>query len=267
MISGIGVFAKEFAAAPLWIVLTIVAALERNWRLASRLLAAAVAGSLIWVFMQLGLRVMLNYTNGATASSNLLHGAYLALWLRNVGAVNALKYLFTHVRCALPAAAGWARERSHEPAPDAGISCRLSRRSCTSSSLNARSGIFTSSSSRSLSGCCRNCRSGRCGCLPAAFGVAQSAIRRAAAAEDDGKGGAGCIGCDRMWGRGGVVVERIGTTAHSAGAGTAMTISRGGRVAKRGASVVVSVLLALEGQDQHSADDGLVGDGDLERDA
>src|SRR4029079_12713911 len=36
VISGIGVFAKEFAAAPLW-MFTIVAALERNWRLASRL--------------------------------------------------------------------------------------------------------------------------------------------------------------------------------------------------------------------------------------
>jgi hypothetical protein len=93
VISGIGVFAKEFAAAPLW-MFTIVAALERNWRLASRLLAAAVAASLIWLFLQLGLRMMLNYTNGATASSNLLHGAYLALWLRNVGVVNALKYLF-----------------------------------------------------------------------------------------------------------------------------------------------------------------------------
>jgi hypothetical protein len=92
-ISGIGVFAKEFAAAPLW-MFAIMAALERNWRLASRLLAAAVAVSIVWVFLQLGLRLMLNYTNGATASSNLLHGAYLALWLRNVGAVNALKYLF-----------------------------------------------------------------------------------------------------------------------------------------------------------------------------
>jgi hypothetical protein len=44
------------------------------------------------------------------------------------------------------------------------------------------------------------------------------------------------------------VVERIGTTAHSASAGTAMTTSRGGRVAKRGASVVVSFLPALESQ-------------------
>jgi hypothetical protein len=93
VISGIGVFAKEFAAAPLWIF-AIMAALERNWRLASRLLRVAVAVSLIWALLQLGLRALLNYTNGATASSNLMHGAYLALWLRNVGAVNAVKYLF-----------------------------------------------------------------------------------------------------------------------------------------------------------------------------
>lgn len=93
VIGGIGVFAKEFAAAPLWIF-TMMAALERNWRLASRLLTASVVASLIWVCLQLGLRLMLHYTNGATASSNVMHGAYLALWLRNVGAVNALKYLF-----------------------------------------------------------------------------------------------------------------------------------------------------------------------------
>lgn len=94
LISGIGVFAKEFAAAPLWIF-AIMAAFERRWPAARRLAAAAAAVSAIWASLQIGLRLLLHYTNGATASSNLLHGAYLALWLRNVGVVGAAIYLFT----------------------------------------------------------------------------------------------------------------------------------------------------------------------------
>ena len=93
VMAGIGTFTKEFAAAPLWIF-TIVAALERRWRAASRLLAAAAAVTLSWALLQLTLRLVLNYTSGPTASSNLLHGAYWALWLRNVGPVNAMLYLF-----------------------------------------------------------------------------------------------------------------------------------------------------------------------------
>ena len=93
VMSGIGVFAKEFAAAPLWIF-GFMAALERRWREASRLLKTAAIVTVVWAALQIGLRVLLNYTNGATASSNLLHGAYLALWLGNVGPVNAALYLF-----------------------------------------------------------------------------------------------------------------------------------------------------------------------------
>jgi len=93
VISGVGVFAKEFAAAPLWIF-AILAALERRRRTALQLVAAAGVVTLVWAVLQIGLRLGLRYTNGATASSNLMHGAYLALWLKNVGVARALIYLF-----------------------------------------------------------------------------------------------------------------------------------------------------------------------------
>jgi hypothetical protein len=93
LISGIGALGKEFAIAPLWIF-TLMAALERRWRAAFRLLAMAGAVTFIWALLQLVLRISLHYTNGPTASANLLHGAYLALWLRNVGASGAVTYLF-----------------------------------------------------------------------------------------------------------------------------------------------------------------------------
>src|SRR5262245_55437973 len=80
-ISGVGVFAKEFAVAPLW-MFALMAAFERRWPFARRLLWAACAVSLVWGVMQIWLRVALHYTNGPTASADFLHGAYLALWLR-----------------------------------------------------------------------------------------------------------------------------------------------------------------------------------------
>ncbi len=93
VIAGIGVLAKEFAAAPLWIF-TLMAALERRRPSARRLAAAAAAVTLLLACLQLSLRGFLNYQTGPTASSDVLHGAYLALWLRNVGPINAIRYLF-----------------------------------------------------------------------------------------------------------------------------------------------------------------------------
>jgi hypothetical protein len=112
-IGGIGVLAKEFAAAPLWIF-SLMAALERRWRSAWRLMAAAVLVTLCWAFVQVALRVTLNYQNGPTASNDLLHGAFLAQWLRNVGPVNAIKYLFiTFGALYLLLPAGLAQSRTN----------------------------------------------------------------------------------------------------------------------------------------------------------
>ena len=113
LIGGIGVLAKEFAAAPLWIF-SLMAAFERRWRSAWRLLAAAALVTLFWTTVQLALRLLLNYQSGPTASSNLAHGAFLALWLRNVGPVNAIKYLFiTFGALYLLLPAGLAQSRTN----------------------------------------------------------------------------------------------------------------------------------------------------------
>jgi hypothetical protein len=94
VMSGAGVFAKEFALVPLWIF-TGVAALERRWRDASKLLVPACAVTILWAALQASLRIGLHYNDGDTASANLLHGGYVLVWLRNLGVVHAMISLFT----------------------------------------------------------------------------------------------------------------------------------------------------------------------------
>lgn len=90
----LGVFAKEFAAAPLWIF-TVFAALERRWNAAVRLLFTAGAVTLVWLATHAAFMVLQNYAYGATASADLLHGGFLATWLRSVRLTGAVTYLFT----------------------------------------------------------------------------------------------------------------------------------------------------------------------------
>jgi hypothetical protein len=90
----IGVFAKEFAAAPLWIF-ALTAALARRRVEAMRMLLTATAVSLVWLSAQTVLMALQNYRYGATASADLLHGGFLVTWLRSVGPLGALTYLFT----------------------------------------------------------------------------------------------------------------------------------------------------------------------------
>jgi hypothetical protein len=92
--AALGVFAKEFAAAPLWIF-TAYAVLSRRWPAAARLLLVATAVTLVWLAKQAGLMAFLNYRYGFTASVDLLHGGYIASWLSRVGWSGAVMYLFT----------------------------------------------------------------------------------------------------------------------------------------------------------------------------
>lgn len=89
-----GIFAKEFAAAPLWIFMAFEA-LERRWRAAARLLFWASAVTLVWLATQASYMALENYAYGSTASADLLHGGFLATWLRSVGIGGAAAYLFT----------------------------------------------------------------------------------------------------------------------------------------------------------------------------
>src|SRR5262249_54581041 len=61
--AAVGLFAKEFAAAPLWIV-TIAAALRRDWRTVPSLLACALTVTLAWLGAQVALMVLVNYSLG-----------------------------------------------------------------------------------------------------------------------------------------------------------------------------------------------------------
>lgn len=92
--AAVGVFAKEFAAAPLWIF-TALAVLSRRWPAAARTLLVSTAIMIVWLAKQAWLMAMENYRYGFTASVNLLHGGYIATWLDRVGLSGALMYLFT----------------------------------------------------------------------------------------------------------------------------------------------------------------------------
>jgi hypothetical protein len=93
-VGAVGVFAKEFAAAPLWIF-TVFAALERRWNAALRLFITSSAVTLVWLAMHASFIVLHNYRYGATTSADLLHGGYLSTWLGSMRLTGALTYLFT----------------------------------------------------------------------------------------------------------------------------------------------------------------------------
>jgi hypothetical protein len=94
LIASVGVFAKEFAAAPLWIY-TLWMVLRRQWELAVRGLAAAGAATLLWVGLQLWLMLRFNYTYAGSASTDLLGGGNLVGWLGRIGWRGAASAVFT----------------------------------------------------------------------------------------------------------------------------------------------------------------------------
>jgi hypothetical protein len=90
----VGIFAKEFAAAPIWIF-SLMALLDRRWNAAVRLFLCAAAVTLAWLALHTSFMTLEDYGYGATASADLLHGGFLATWLKSVGLRGALVYLFT----------------------------------------------------------------------------------------------------------------------------------------------------------------------------
>jgi len=93
-IAALGVLAKEFAAAPLWIF-TLAAVLRRRWRTAAQLCLASVAVMAVWLAKQAGLMAMMNYRLGSNTSADVLHGGYLRFWISQTGPTGALAFLFT----------------------------------------------------------------------------------------------------------------------------------------------------------------------------
>jgi hypothetical protein len=108
-IASIGVLAKEFAAAPLWIA-AVAAAIDRRWLKAVRVAAAAVAATLVWLTLQMLLMTLFNYTYGGNKSVDLLSGSYFVVWVHALGWRLAVLYLLVAFGPLLVLmAAGWAR--------------------------------------------------------------------------------------------------------------------------------------------------------------
>ena len=79
----VGIFAKEFAAAPLYIA-AAASAIGRQWRECLRQAAAAVAVTAAWLALQLALILAFNYSYDNNPSSQVQSGGYLRVWLAHV---------------------------------------------------------------------------------------------------------------------------------------------------------------------------------------
>ena len=93
LIGAIGVFAKEFAAAPLFAFFGY-AVLARRWLLAGRVLVAAAFAFIVWMLLQLTLMLRFNYGYGDSASTNLLSGGNLLPWISRQSPRGALSAVF-----------------------------------------------------------------------------------------------------------------------------------------------------------------------------
>ncbi len=79
VIGAIGVFAKEFAAAPLFLFALYEAAL-RHWQPALRTLLVANAAFLVWMAFHMTMIIAFNYGYGGTTSTRFLSGGGIGPW-------------------------------------------------------------------------------------------------------------------------------------------------------------------------------------------
>jgi hypothetical protein len=93
LLSALAVFAKEFAAVPLW-MFTIVAIFKRKWRQVREMLLSATTVTLLWLAEQAVLFAFYNYGYGTIRSTDIWHGGYFSFWMSSVGTIGAMKYLF-----------------------------------------------------------------------------------------------------------------------------------------------------------------------------
>lgn len=89
----VGIFAKEFAAAPLYIAAG-AAAIRRDWLAFRGHVLLALAVTAIWLGLQIGLMAAFNYSYNANPSSQPLAGGYLRMWLTQVGPAEGAFALF-----------------------------------------------------------------------------------------------------------------------------------------------------------------------------
>ena len=95
-IGTVGVFAKEFAAAPLWIGVAY-ALLARRRDLVWPCAAAAMAATSVWVMLQIALILRFNYSYGGNPSALVFEGGYITRWIQQLGPSQSLGALAVHV--------------------------------------------------------------------------------------------------------------------------------------------------------------------------
>ena len=79
-VASVGVLAKEFAAAPVY-VFSAASMVQRRFPAAWRSLAAANCALIVWLLLQFTLMLRFNYGYGDNPSTHLTSGGYLAKWL------------------------------------------------------------------------------------------------------------------------------------------------------------------------------------------
>jgi hypothetical protein len=109
LISAVGIFAKEFAAVPLFMQ-AVADGIAGEWARFRRGLALAAAVIVLWVGYQIGMMVLFHYAYDANPSIDLLRGGYFWFWYKHIGPVTALLTIFSAFGAAyLLAAAGFTR--------------------------------------------------------------------------------------------------------------------------------------------------------------
>ncbi|MDP2318133.1 MAG: hypothetical protein Q8O42_02180 [Acidobacteriota bacterium] len=91
----VGVWAKEFAVAPLWIF-AVFGGLLRRTDIVLKSAAGAALGSAAWVGQQLWFILAYNYNYGGNSSARILEGGYLLTWIRWIGPVQAIGAMVLH---------------------------------------------------------------------------------------------------------------------------------------------------------------------------
>jgi len=93
LVGALGVFAKEFAAAPLF-MFSLYEALQRRWPAALRTLASANAVFIVWAAFHLTMIIGFNYGYGGTTSSRFLSGGGIGPWLQEQSVRGILSAMF-----------------------------------------------------------------------------------------------------------------------------------------------------------------------------
>jgi hypothetical protein len=93
VIGAAGVFAKEFAAAPLF-MFSMYEAFARRWSPALRTLATANAVFILWAIFHLTMVIRFNYGYGGTTSNRFLSGGGIGPWLEEQSLRGILSAMF-----------------------------------------------------------------------------------------------------------------------------------------------------------------------------